>query len=98
MTARKVSHKTIIVGLSIALVFVLVGVFVFSNSMETLDKQAEQLGTTENPIYNPPFKDYNIPGLDNVWGALLVGVVSTLLLFIVAFGVAKIMQRKRQIL
>jgi ABC-type phosphate transport system permease subunit len=96
MTARKVSHKTIIVGLAIALVFVLVGVFLFSYSMETLDKQAEQLGATENPIYDPPFKDYNIPGLDNVWGALLVGVVSTLLLFAIAFGVAKIMQKKSE--
>ena len=96
MTARKVSHKTIIVGLAIALVFVLVGVFLFSYSMETLDKQAEQFGSTENPIYDPPFEDYNIPGLDNVWGALLVGVVSTLLLFAIAFGVAKIMQRKSE--
>ena len=46
--------------------------------METLDKQAEQLGAEEQPVYEPPFPDYNIAGLDNVWGALLIGIVGTL--------------------
>ncbi len=95
MTAKKL-HKTIIVGLAIAMIFVMIGVFVLSYSMETLDKQAQQLGAQENPVYEPPFKDYNIPGLDNVWGALLVGIVGTLLLFGVAFGVAKVMHRRKR--
>ena len=96
MISKKVGHKTIIVGLSIAMIFVIIGVFVLSYSMETLDKQAEQLGAQENPVYEPPFKDYNIPGLDNVWGALLVGIVGTLLLFGVAFGVAKVMHKHKR--
>ena len=94
MTTKKVGHKTLIIGLAVAMVFVLIGVFVLSYSMETLDKQAQQLGAQEKPVYNPPFKDYNIPGLDNVWGALIVGIIGTLLLFVIAFGVAKIMRRK----
>lgn len=92
---KKLNQKTLIVGLTVALIFVLVGVFAFSYSMETLDKQAQQLGAEEKPVYKPPFADYNIPGLDNEWGALIIGIAGTLLLFIVSLGVAKILQKKK---
>jgi ABC-type phosphate transport system permease subunit len=94
-TNKKTNRKTIIIGLAVALIFVLIGVFILSNSFETLDKQAEQLWAQENPVYNPPFADYNIPGLDNVWGALIVGIVGTLLLFVVGLTVAIIMRKKK---
>ena len=94
-THKKNSQKTILIGLAVALVFVLVGVFVLSYSMETLDKQAEQLGAQEKSVYNPPFADYNIPGFDNEWGALIIGVTGTLLLFVVGLGVAKLMRKKK---
>ena len=74
------TKKTILIVLTLAMIFVLVGVFVLSFSFETLDKQADKMGAKENPIYEAPFADYNIPGLDNTWGALIVGVVGTLLL------------------
>jgi hypothetical protein len=77
------------------MIFVLVGVFVLSFSFETLDKQADKMGAKENPIYEAPFADYNIPGLDNTWGALIVGVVGTLLLFALGFIVAKIVRKKK---
>lgn len=93
MTSK--NQKTVIVGLAVALIFVLVGVFAFSYSMETLDKQAQQLGVEEKPVYNPPFADYNIPGVDNVWGALIIGITGTLLLFIVGLSVAKILRKKK---
>lgn len=94
-TNKKTAQKTIIIGLTVALIFVLVGVFVFSYSMETLDKQAEQLGSEEKPVFNPPFADYNIPGLDNVWGGLIVGIMGTLLLFVVSLAVAKLLRKKK---
>ncbi len=87
--------KLIIFGLTVALIFVLIGVFALSYSMETLDKQAEQLGAQEQPIYNPPFADYNISGLNNEWGALIISVTGTFLLFVVTFGVAKLVNKKR---
>ncbi len=93
MTSK--NQKTVIVGLAVALIFVLVGIFAFSYSMETLDKQAQQLGVEEKPVYNPPFADYNIPGVDNVWGALIIGITGTLLLFIVSLGIAKILRKKK---
>jgi hypothetical protein len=93
MTSK--NQKTIIIGLGIALIFVLVGVFVFSYALETLDVQAEKLGATENPIYEPPFPDYTIAGMENEWGALLIGIAGTLLLFLVGLGVAKLLNKKK---
>jgi hypothetical protein len=92
---KKLNQKTLLVGLAVAMIFVLVGVFVFSYSMETLDKQAEQLGVEENPVYEPPFPDYSIVGMDNVWGALIIGIGGTLLLFLAGLGVAKILSKKK---
>ena len=94
-TNKKTNQKTIIIGLTVALIFVLIGVFVFSYSMETLDKQAEQLGSEEKPLFNPPFADYTIPGLDNVRGGLIVGIIGTLLLFVVSLGVAVLLRKKK---
>jgi ABC-type phosphate transport system permease subunit len=92
---KRTNRKTIIIGLTVALIFVLIGVFVLSYSMETLDKQAEQLGSEEKPIFNPPFADYNIPGLDNVWGGLIVGIMGTLLLFAVSLAAARLLRKKK---
>ena len=91
------NQKTIIIGLTVAIIFVIIGVFFLSYAMETLDVKAEQLGAEEQPIYEPPFPDYSIIGIDNVWGALIIGLASTLLLFIVGFGVAKILNRKKSL-
>jgi hypothetical protein len=70
-------------------------VFLFSYAMETLDVKAEELGAEEHPVYEPPIPDYTLPGVENEWGSLLVGITSTLLLFIVGLGVAKILSKKR---
>jgi ABC-type phosphate transport system permease subunit len=88
--------KTVAVGLAVALIFVLIGVFVLSYAMETLDKQAEQLGSEEKPVYNPPFADYNILGLNNEWGALIIGITGTLLLFFVSLGVAILLRKTKK--
>ena len=91
------NQKTIIVGLTVAIIFVMIGVFYLSYAMETLDVKAEQLGAEEQPIYEPPFPDYSINGIDNVWGALIIGLASTILLFIVGFGAAKILNKKKSL-
>ena len=89
------TKRTIILILAIAMIFVLVGVFVLSYSFETLDKQAGKLGAEEKPVYRAPFAGYNVPGLENTWGALLVGVFGTLGLFGMGLAVAKIVYRKK---
>jgi hypothetical protein len=87
-------QKTLIIGLAVALVFVLLGVFCFSYALETLDVKAEELGAQEKPIYEPPFPDYTLAGFENEWGALLIGIGGTLLLFIAGLGVAKLLKKK----
>lgn len=88
-------QKTIIIGLAIAIIFVVIGVFFLSYAMETLDVQAEVLGAQEQPVYEPPLPDYVIPGLDNPLATALVGIASTLLLFIVGLAVAKLLKKKK---
>jgi ABC-type antimicrobial peptide transport system permease subunit len=93
MTSK--NQKTIIIGLTAALIFVGVGVFCFSYAMETLDVKAEVLGAEEKPVYEPPFPDYTIVGMENEWGALLIGIAGTLLLFVAGLGVAKLLKKKK---
>jgi hypothetical protein len=90
------NQKTLIVGLTVAIIFVMLGVFCFSYAMETLDVKAEELGAQEQPIYEPPLPDYTIPGMDNEGGALLLGILSTLLLFIVGLGAAILLNKKKR--
>ncbi len=89
------NQKTIIIGLTVAIIFVLIGVFFLSYAMETLDVQADKLGAQEQSIYEPPLPDYAIPGLDNQWATALLGIASTLLIFIVTFAVAKLLKKKK---
>jgi len=86
---------TVIVGLTVALIFVLLGVFVFSYAMETLDAKAEQLGVEEHPIYEAPLYDYNLAGNENQWVTLLIAITSTLLLFVAGLAVAKLINKKK---
>jgi hypothetical protein len=95
VSGKKISRKTLIFGLTVALVFVMAGVFCFSYALETLDVKAEELGVAEQPIYEPPFPDYSIVGFENQWGALVVGIASTLLLFGVGLVVAKVLNKKK---
>ena len=92
---KKKTQKTVIIGLAAALIFVVLGVFVFSYALETLDVKAEELGAEEQPIWTAPFVDYTIAGSDSQWVALAVGVPSTLLIFAVALGAAKAIKKKK---
>jgi hypothetical protein len=73
----------------------LLGVFCFSYTLETFDVQAEKLGAEEQPVYEPPFPDYNIAGIASEWSALLIGIGGTLLLFVAGLGVAKLLKKKK---
>jgi cobalt/nickel transport system permease protein len=92
---KKSNKKTVIIGLATALIFVTLGVFCFSYALEMLDLKAGELGLAERPIYDPLFPDYSFPKLEGQWSELLIGVVFTLLLFMVAFAVAKMLSKKR---
>lgn len=89
------NQKTLVVGLGAALIFVVLGVFVFSFALETFDVKAEELGAQEQTVWNAPFKDYTIGGSESQLIALVVGVAATLLLFVIGFGVAKLIRKKK---
>jgi hypothetical protein len=84
-----------VTGLVVAFVFVLIGVAWLSNSVETLDVKAKQLGAKEKPIYKAPLPDYTVPSLEeNLTINLLLGIISTLFIFGVTIGVGKILVRR----
>ena len=93
---KKGINKTMVLGLITALVFVAVGTFLLSNSMETLDVAAEELGVFGGNILQSPFPEYVIPGFeDNVFATLFLGIISTILLFGVAWCVGKLLLKRK---
>lgn len=92
---KKLNQKTMIIGLAAALIFVLLGVFVFSYALETLDVKAEELNAQEQQLWTAPFADYTVAGSESQWVALAVGVAATLLLFVAGFGIAKLFRKKQ---
>ncbi|MCL2134773.1 MAG: hypothetical protein FWH37_04365 [Candidatus Bathyarchaeota archaeon] len=92
---KKLNQKTILICLTVTLIFVLLGVFCFSYANETLDLKADELGLKEQTIYDPPFPDYNITNFENKWSNLIVSVTATLLLLIITITVAKVISKKK---
>ena len=66
------------IGLSVSLVFVLVGCVWLSNSAETLDEVAEQFGAHDTSVWDAPLANYEIPGLEgNIFGNIALGMGAT---------------------
>jgi hypothetical protein len=86
--------KEVAVGLSLAVVFVLVGAFLLSNSLETLDAQAEKLAIEGGNILHAPFQGYNIAGLENAWGTLIAGIGGIAVIFAVTLVIANVLKKK----
>ena len=85
------NKKWLLTGMVVAAVLVAMGTFVFSESIETLDVKAEELGFEGFSLLPAPFPEYAIPGLEDPLVNFLLGFVSVLLVLIVAFGVYKIL-------
>ena len=92
---KKNNKKLLAIGLSLAVIFVVVGVLVFSYANETLDVQAENLGVQDQSTYSAPFPDYTIAGFNNALGNILLGIASTFVVFGVTFGVAKLLKNSK---
>ncbi len=85
-----VTRRDLMVGLGVAALLVVMGTFIFGYSMETLDVKAEDLGIeADEPVFPAPFPEYVIPGVESDAVNLLLGLVSTLLVFGVAWFVIK---------
>jgi ABC-type molybdate transport system permease subunit len=95
-SAKKNERNLIITGLALAVLFVILGTFIFAASSETLDVQAEKLGVTGENIVPAPFPEYTLPGFENVWGGAMLGIASTLGIFGVTLAVANLLKKKTQ--
>jgi hypothetical protein len=93
-SVKNLDRNTIVIGLALAVIFVIIGNFVFSYALETLDVQAEKLEISAENVLAAPFPEYTIPGFENEWGGILLGVVSTLAIFMVTLGVASLLKKK----
>jgi hypothetical protein len=90
------ARNILIPGIVVSILFVIVGVFWLSYSMETLDHVAEQFGASDSPIWNPLIPDYEIRGLEgNPLSNTIVGIVFTLVTLTVAFAVGKCLRSSR---
>ncbi|MGQ9759003.1 MAG: hypothetical protein ACUVQ5_00290 [Candidatus Methanomethylicaceae archaeon] len=89
------TNRYILYGIIIAIIFVTVGTFILYESNETLDMVAEYLGAEGLNILPAPFPDYTVPWLDNIWGGLALGILSTLLIFAVTYGLGKVLTKIR---
>ena len=93
-SVKKNERNLIITGLAVAVLFVILGTFVFATSLETLDVQAEKLEITSQNIVPAPFLEYTLPGFENVWGGAMLGIASTLGIFGVTLAVANVLKKK----
>lgn len=89
----KRANKAVLYGLIIAVIFVIAGTFILYESNETLDIVAESLGLEGINMFPAPFPDYTVPGLDNIWAVLTLGILSTLVIFAVAYGIGKLLAK-----
>jgi amino acid transporter len=88
--------KLTVVGIIISIIFVIIGCIWLSLSVETLDEIAENFGAKENPIWNPPIPDYELPGFEgNVLINTIIGIIFTILIFIAVYGIGNLLKSKR---
>jgi len=95
-SVKNLDRNTITIGLGLAVIFVIIGNFVFAYAMETLDVTAEELEVVGENILESPFPDYVIPGFENEWGSILLGVIATLVIFMVTLGIASLLKKKKK--
>lgn len=91
---KKLDRNTIAIGLALAVIFVIIGNLVFAYAMETLDVKAEEMEVTGENVLDAPFPDYVIPGFENEWGGILLGIIAMLAIFVVTLGVANLLKKQ----
>jgi len=63
--------------------------------VETLDVKADQLGVEEHTLLHVPFPDYSIPGIESNVANLILGIASTILVYLIGYGTMKLITKKR---
>ncbi len=86
---KRSDKKGIFAELALAAVLVALGTFVFSESVETLDVKAEELGLEGFSLLPAPFPEYSVPGMEDPLMTFLLGLSSVVLVLVVAFMVGR---------
>lgn len=91
------NRNLMIGGLIIALVIAILAPFLASSNPDGLDSTAEKLIPHQEtePILESPLPDYTIPSLgeENPLGGILSLVAGTLLIVVIAYGLASILKK-----
>jgi len=89
-------RKLLIIGVTISIVFVVVGSVWLSLSSETLEEIARSFGASESYVWPPPVPNYEIPGLEgNVVASITVGLVSTLIILGITYFVGRSLRSQK---
>lgn len=92
------NRNLIIGGLAIALIIAILAPFLASSNPDGLDSTAESLEVPESEAaFQSPLPDYSIPGMEeNPIGGAIALIVGTVLVLLVALGLAKLIGKKNQ--
>lgn len=93
---KRWDRRGLLAGLVAASVLVALGTFVFSESIETLDVKAEELGFEGLSLLPAPFPEYTVPGLEDPVVNFLLGVISVVIVLVVAFAVGKLLSSSQR--
>ncbi|NYB52120.1 MAG: PDGLE domain-containing protein [Methanobacteriaceae archaeon] len=90
------NRNLLIGGLAIALIIAIIAPFLASSNPDGLESTAESLEVPESePVMQSPLPDYAIPGMEeNPLGGVIALVVGTILVLLVALGLAKVLAKK----
>lgn len=82
-------------GLVIAIIIAILAPFLASSNPDGLDSTLEGLEVPESEAaFESPLPDYAIPGMeDNPWGGVVALIGGTILVLLVALGLAKVLSK-----
>ncbi len=87
------NRNFLIGGIAVAIIISILAPFLASGNPDGLESTLESLGVAETEaVFESPLPDYAIPGMeDNPLGGVVVLIVGTLLVLLVALGLAKVL-------
>ncbi len=90
------NRNLILGGLAIAIIIAILAPFLASSNPDGLDSTAESLEVPESEAaFQSPLPDYAIPGMEeNPLGGVIALVGGTILVLLVALGLAKLIGKK----
>jgi cobalt/nickel transport protein len=92
------NRNLLIGGLAIAIIIAVLAPFLASNNPDGLESTAGSLEVPESEAaYQAPLTDYALPGMeDNPFGGVISLVLGTVLVLVVALGLAKLIGKKNK--